>query len=66
MRASSHMGYTLSRCILARIIALGFPERPFSNVEASQDSILRWPRQSCGAQGSRRLYVYLNQISRSG
>jgi hypothetical protein len=66
MRASSHMGYTLSRRILARIIALGFPEGPFSNVEASPGSILRWRRQSCGAQGSRRLYVYLNQISRPG
>jgi hypothetical protein len=66
MRASSHMGYTLSRCILARIIALSFPEGPFSNVEASPGSILRWHRQSCGAQGSKRLYVYLNQTSRSG
>src|SRR4030095_3413299 len=46
MRASSHRCYTLSRCILARIIALGFPEGPFSNVEASPGSILRWHRQS--------------------
>jgi hypothetical protein len=30
-------------------LRVGFPEGPFSNVEANQDSILRWPRQSSSA-----------------
>jgi hypothetical protein len=32
-------------------LGVGFPEGSFSNVETSQDSILRWRRQSSGAQG---------------
>jgi len=30
-------------------LRVGFPEGSFSNVEASQDSILRWRRQSSSA-----------------